>query len=178
MAGRSEAFARIRLVIFDVDGTLTRRDITYDTGSNEYKSFSAADGLGLVALAVSGIQTGIITGRESDVVARRARDLRMSFCLQRIADKAAAVREQMDAWKLSRDQVAFVGDDLNDLPAFAEVGMRVAVADAANELKRQAHYVTRAPGGGGAAREVAERILRPQGLWRADLAYSVHPDRQ
>ncbi len=178
MTAHTEAFARIRLVVFDVDGTLTRRDITYDTGSNEYKSFSAADGLGLVALAVSGVYTGIVTGRESDVVARRAKDLRMSFCLQRIADKAAAVREQMGLCGMMPEQVAFVGDDLNDLPAFQVVGLRIAVADSANELKRLAHYVTRAPGGAGAAREVAERILRPQGLWRSDLAVSVHPDRQ
>jgi 3-deoxy-D-manno-octulosonate 8-phosphate phosphatase (KDO 8-P phosphatase) len=157
----------------DVDGVLTdghvwllsRRDGT----ASEIKGFSAYDGAGLKMAHSAGIRTGFITGRESTAVAQRARECEVEFVYQGRATKIGALDEILRATGADKAEVAYVGDDLPDLPVLQRVGFAVAVANAALEVKEAAHYVTSRYGGEGAVREVIELILKAQGKW-ADAA--------
>lgn len=155
----------------DVDGVLTDGRIYLqslpDGSAVEMKAFNAYDGAGLKMVRACGIRTGIITGRESAATSRRAREMAMDFVYQKRAEKLPAYREILRRAKLEDAEVAYVGDDLPDLPLLASVGLAVAVANAAPEVKRAAHYVTRRAGGDGAIREVVELLLRAQGQWAA-----------
>ncbi|MGD0909785.1 MAG: HAD hydrolase family protein [Candidatus Acidiferrales bacterium] len=163
----------IRVLIMDVDGVLTdghvwllsRRDGT----ASEIKGFSAYDGAGLKMAHSAGIRTGFITGRESTAVAQRARECEVEFVYQGRATKIGALDEILRATGADKAEVAYVGDDLPDLPVLQRVGFAVAVANAALEVKEAAHYVTSRYGGEGAVREVIELILKAQGKW-ADAA--------
>jgi 3-deoxy-D-manno-octulosonate 8-phosphate phosphatase (KDO 8-P phosphatase) len=160
---------KIRVLLMDVDGVLTdgriwllsRRDGT----ASEIKGFSAYDGAGLKLARAAGLRTGLITGRESAAVAQRARECEMEFTYQGRATKLAAYREILAATGASDLEVAYVGDDLPDLPLLERAGLAVAVANAAPEVKRAAHYVTSRPGGEGAVREVIELIVKAQRKW-------------
>jgi 3-deoxy-D-manno-octulosonate 8-phosphate phosphatase (KDO 8-P phosphatase) len=160
---------KIRVLITDVDGTLTdghvwllsRRDGT----ASEIKGFSAYDGAGLKMAHSAGIRTGFITGRESTAVAQRARECEVEFVYQGRATKIGALEEILAATGAVPAEVAYVGDDLPDLPVLQRVGFAVAVANAAPEAKEAAHYVTSRAGGEGAVREVIELILKAQGKW-------------
>lgn len=162
---------RIRLLLLDVDGVLTDGRIYLqslpDGSAVEMKAFNAYDGAGLKMARACGIRTGIITGRESAATARRASEMGMHFVYQKRAEKLPAYREILRRAKLRDAEVAYVGDDLPDLPLLARVGLAVAVANAAPEVKRAAHFVTRRSGGEGAIREVVELILKAQGKWAA-----------
>jgi 3-deoxy-D-manno-octulosonate 8-phosphate phosphatase (KDO 8-P phosphatase) len=160
---------KIRVLLMDVDGVLTdgrvwllsRRDGT----ASEIKGFSAYDGAGLKLARAAGLRTGWITGRESSAVSQRARECEVEFVYQHQATKLGAFEEILRTTGAGADEVAYVGDDLPDLPLLEHVGLAVAVANAVPELKRAAHYVTARSGGEGAVREVIELIVRAQGKW-------------
>lgn len=155
----------VRLLAMDVDGVLTRGDIHYTDTGLEIKTFNIQDGLGIALAGKAGLVTAIVTGRVSPAVERRAEELGVTYLLQGCRDKSAAIRRLLADTGLSVGQVAFMGDDLNDIPGFREAGWKVAVANASPELKMLADYVTTREGGRGAVREVIEVILQSQGKW-------------
>lgn len=158
---RARAYA-IRLVIFDVDGVLTDGRVILGDGGYEYKAFHIHDGHGIRMLQSSGVRAGIITGRTSVVVSRRSEELGIRHLMQGRSDKAAALGELLEQLGEAPEATAFVGDDVVDLPAMRRVGLAVAVADATPLTRAHAHWVTRATGGHGAAREVCELIMAAQ----------------
>ncbi len=161
--------ARIRLLLMDVDGVLTDGHIYLqslpDGTAAEMKVFSALDGAGLKLARLVGLPTGLITGRDSVAVTRRAQEVGMDFVYQDCAEKLGAYEEILRHAGLKDEEVAYVGDDLPDLPVLARAGLRVAVANAVPEVKKAAHYVTARSGGSGAVREVVELVLKAQGKW-------------
>lgn len=161
--------AGIRLLLLDVDGVLTDGTIYLDNHGVEAKGFNIMDGLGLNLLGKAGIRAGVITGRNSEVVAFRARELNLSIVVQGCSDKLAAARAIAEDEGLRLDQVAYVGDDLIDLKLLGQVGLAVSVPGGAEEVKAVAHHVTRAAGGRGAVREVCELILKAQKKWNVVL---------
>jgi len=160
---------KIRVLLMDVDGVLTdgriwllsRRDGT----ASEIKGFSAYDGAGLKLARAAGLRTGLITGRESSAVSQRARECEIEFVYQHRATKLGALEEILQATGVSPQEVAYVGDDLPDLPVMQRVGLAAAVANAVPEVKRAAHFLTKRAGGEGAVREVIELIVKAQGKW-------------
>jgi 3-deoxy-D-manno-octulosonate 8-phosphate phosphatase (KDO 8-P phosphatase) len=160
----------VRLIVFDVDGTLTDGVVHFDDEGREHKHFHIADGLGFRLAEAAGIKIAIVSGRKSNAVSRRMNRLPAEDVLQAVGDKAAALRDLMKRHDLTPAQVAYVGDDLNDLLAFDAAGVRIAVANAAPELKRRADYITVRSGGQGAAREAIETILRAQGRYETAIA--------
>ncbi|MDH4229917.1 MAG: HAD hydrolase family protein [Nitrospirota bacterium] len=161
---------RIKVLLLDVDGVLTDGTIFLDNNGLEAKAFNIKDGLGLTLLKRYGVPSGIITGRDSHVVTRRAEELGMEILVQGCPDKLAAVRKIAAANGWSLEQVAYVGDDLIDLPLLLQAGLAVTVADGVAEVRQRVHHVTAAPGGRGAVREVCELILMAQGRWATALA--------
>ena len=157
--------ARVRLLLMDCDGVLTDGRITLLAGGDEEKSFHTRDGHGLVLLHRAGLQSGIISGRTSRAVTARARDLGITHVRQGTHNKIVEFAEVVAAAGVDETAVAFVGDDVTDIPLMRRSGFAVAVADAAPEVRAAAHYVTALPGGFGAVREVCEVILKAQGLW-------------
>ena len=156
----------IALLLLDVDGVLTDGSIIYAENGTEIKAFHVRDGSGLKLWERAGKKSGIITGRTSALVARRAAELGMAVIVQGAADKLREFRRILAEDKLRPEEVCFVGDDLPDVPVLRKCGLAVAVADACAEVRELAHYVSRCPGGRGAVREVIELILRVQGLWQ------------
>jgi 3-deoxy-D-manno-octulosonate 8-phosphate phosphatase (KDO 8-P phosphatase) len=173
--------ARVQLLVFDVDGVLTGGEIIYTDSGEESKTFDVKDGLGIRVASESGLGLALITGRVSQVVQRRARDLRIHDVLQRVGDKVVALRALAQEKRVPLERIAFMGDDLNDREAMKLAGVAIAPADAAPEIKQLAHLVTDAPGGKGAAREAVEAILKAQGRWEQAvdryLASLVERDR-
>lgn len=165
----------IKLFLMDVDGTLTDGGICLISSTSaeggtpaavsEMKIFNAQDGQGLSLAHTMGIQTGFITGRRSPAVAKRAQELKVTFVHLGQATKMQAFEESMKAAGVAEQEVAYMGDDLPDIPLAQRAGLAVSVADGAPELKAVCHYTTRRPGGRGAAREVIELILKAQGRW-------------
>jgi 3-deoxy-D-manno-octulosonate 8-phosphate phosphatase (KDO 8-P phosphatase) len=162
----------IRLAVFDVDGVLTDGRLHFLADGSEFKSFNTLDGHGIKLLINSGVKVAIITGRTSQVVERRAQNLGISHLYQGREDKLDALAELLTELGLSYAQVAYLGDDLPDLPAIRRVGLGMAVANAAGFVREHAHGVTKARGGEGAAREFCELIMHAQGsLGAAQAAY-------
>ena len=157
--------ARIKLLLMDCDGVLTDGRIWLFENGEEQKGFHTRDGLGIDLLHRAGLKSGIISGRVSSAVERRARTLGMTFIHQGCEDKLDAFAETLAQASVTHSEVAFVGDDLNDIPLMLQSGLGIAVADAAAETREHAHYITNAPGGYGAIREVVELILKAQGRW-------------
>jgi 3-deoxy-D-manno-octulosonate 8-phosphate phosphatase (KDO 8-P phosphatase) len=157
--------ARIKLLLMDCDGVLTDGRLWLLEDGNEHKSFHSQDGLGLRLFHRAGHMSGIISGRTSRAVERRADELRITFVRQGEAEKVVAFEEVLRQAEVSEGEVAFVGDDLTDIPLMRRVELAVAVADAVAETRAAAHYVTQARGGRGAVREVVELILKAQGRW-------------
>jgi 3-deoxy-D-manno-octulosonate 8-phosphate phosphatase (KDO 8-P phosphatase) len=160
----------IELLVVDVDGVLTAGGIQYGDGGVESKAFHVRDGAGLKLWRQAGKRAALITGRSSEVVARRARELGIDPAIQGAGEKLPAYRELLRAGPWCDDQVCYVGDDVPDVPLLARCGLAVAVADGCGEARARAHYVTAAAGGRGAVREVIELILRCQGGWQEALA--------
>ncbi|MFO0810999.1 MAG: HAD hydrolase family protein [Gemmataceae bacterium] len=156
----------IDLLVLDVDGVLTDGTITYTADGVEVKSFHVRDGSGLVFWQRLGKDVAIVTGRKSRAVAVRAQELGIARVRQGAGDKLAVFRELLTETGIMPERIAAVGDDLPDLPVLAQCGLAIAVADACPEVRAAAHWVTAAPGGRGAVREVIERILDAQGRWR------------
>ena len=162
-----ERALRIKLLLMDCDGVLTDGRVWLFENGEEQKGFHTRDGLGIELWHRAGLKSGIISGRKSNAVERRARGLGMSFVVQGVEDKVQAFKETVAQAGVTNEEVAFIGDDLNDIPLLLRSGFAVAVADAAPEARERAHYVTKLNGGQGAVREVIELILKAQGRWDA-----------
>jgi 3-deoxy-D-manno-octulosonate 8-phosphate phosphatase (KDO 8-P phosphatase) len=156
---------RIKLLLMDCDGVLTDGRLELLENGDEQKTFHARDGQGITLFHRVGLKTGIISGRTSSAVERRARDLGMTYLRQEAKDKIEALEEVLAAAGLEVDQCAYIGDDLADIPVMLRVELAVAVGDAVFETRQAAHYVTELPGGRGAVREVTDLILKAQGHW-------------
>lgn len=162
---------KIKLILFDVDGVLTDGKIyLFPVPSEsqqrivvEAKGFSAHDGAGISLARLGGLKTGLITRRNSETVALRARDLKLEYVYQGITDKLTAFHEILSKEGISPGAAAFVGDDVIDLPPMQNCGLSIAVANARSEVKKSAHYVTPHAGGEGAVRDAIEYILKAQG---------------
>jgi len=165
-----ERLKKISLIIFDVDGVLTDGGIIFGTGDLEIKSFNVRDGHGIKIAKRSGLEVAFVTGRSSEIVARRAQDLGVELVYQKIWDKKVVWADLLEKLALSPERVAVIGDDVVDIPLLRRAGVGFAVPDAPEEVRRHAHYVTRQRGGKGAAREIVELILKAQGKWDAALA--------
>ena len=168
---------KIRLFLMDVDGTLTDGGVCLmslpDGGIAEMKVFNSQDGLGLKLAHLMGIKTGFITGRKSPAVQQRAKELSVDFVYVGQGKKMPAYEECLLNAGVSAEEVAYLGDDLPDIPVALRSGLAVAVATAAPELKAISHYVTNAAGGEGAAREVVELILKAQGRWEEAIPQAI-----
>lgn len=162
--------ARIRLLLLDVDGVLTDGRIIVDDRGVETKNFHVRDGQGMALLKRGGIEVGWITGRSSKVVRHRAKELGLSLLFQGVQDKLQVYDQIKKKLRLTDAQIAYVGDDIIDLPVLRCAGLAVMVGDGSKDLQSVADYVTRAPGGMGAVREVAELILKAQNKWAGLLA--------
>lgn len=160
-----ERASRIRLVIFDVDGVLTDGSLYLGDDGLEYKAFNSRDGHGMVMLQHSGVRLAVITGRTSNVVQMRMESLGISDVFQGYREKLPAYEELKQRLSLADETIAYVGDDVVDLPVMRRVGLAVAVADAQPQVRDLAHWCTAAPGGRGAAREVCEMIMEAQGTF-------------
>jgi 3-deoxy-D-manno-octulosonate 8-phosphate phosphatase (KDO 8-P phosphatase) len=163
----ASSLAHIKLLVLDVDGVLTDGRIIYTDSGEQIKQFSSRDGLGLRLLMDNGILVGIITGRISGALTHRCRTLDLIF--DGIFNKADALDRMARKTGIDPAEMAFMGDDLIDLPAMARAGIAIAVADAADEVKARADIVTRAAGGHGAVREICDAILKAAGLWENAL---------
>jgi len=162
--------ARVRLMIFDVDGILTDGSLHFGPDGEVIKTFNVLDGHGIKMLQQSGIITAIISARQSGIVARRASDLGISHVQQGIHDKRSAFEQLLTQCNLAPDVCGFIGDDVIDLPILSRVGFAVSVPNGHPEVLSRVHYVTQAAGGRGAAREVCDLLLRAQGNYEAALA--------
>src|SRR5206468_8187367 len=149
----------------DCDGVLTDGRLELLENGDEQKTFHARDGQGISLFHRAGLKTGIISGRTSSAVERRARDLKMAYLRQYAKDKVKALDEIMAEADVTLDECAYIGDDLGDVPVMNRVELAVAVADAVAETKQAAHYITEVRGGQGAVREVCDLILKAQGYW-------------
>jgi 3-deoxy-D-manno-octulosonate 8-phosphate phosphatase (KDO 8-P phosphatase) len=161
---------KIRLLLLDVDGVLTDGGIIFDNRGGEIKRFCVRDGQGIVLLIRYGIAVGFITSRRSDIVRRRAKELGVQLVHQAVQDKLNAYRRIKRKSRLADEEIAYVGDDIADLPVMRRVGLAIAVHDSAAELKPVVDYVTNANGGSGAVREVTELLLKAHGIWEKLLA--------
>ena len=163
--------AQISLILMDVDGTMTDGSVTLlsqiDGTALEIKTFDAHDGQGLTLAQTAGLRTGCITGRESAALLRRAHEMKMEFIYMKQPVKMPAYEEIIQKAGVSDSAVAFIGDDLPDIPLLRRVGLAVAVGDAVPEVKKVAHYTTKALAGHGAIREAIELILKSKGIWEA-----------
>jgi 3-deoxy-D-manno-octulosonate 8-phosphate phosphatase (KDO 8-P phosphatase) len=160
-----ERASRITLLLMDCDGVLTDGRIWLFENGEEQKGFHTRDGLGIELWHRAGLKSGIISGRNSSAVERRARGLGMAFVVQGVTEKVQAFTETLAQAGVTNEEVAYIGDDLNDIPLMMRSGLGIAVADAALETRKRAHYVTQLAGGYGAVREVIELILKAQGRW-------------
>lgn len=163
--------AQIEVLLMDVDGTMTDGSVTLlsqpDGTALEIKTFDAHDGQGLTLAHSAGVRTGCITGRESAALLRRAREMNMEFIYMKQPLKMTAYEDIMKKAGATDSVIAYVGDDLPDLPLLRRAGLAIAVANAVPEVKRAAHYTTKAVAGRGAIREAVELILKSKGIWEA-----------
>ena len=163
--------AQIQLLLMDVDGTMTDGSVTLlsqtDGTALEIKTFDAHDGQGLTLAQTAGLRTGCITGRESAALLRRAHEMKMEFIYMKQPVKMPAYEEILRKAGLSDSSVAYIGDDLPDIPVMRRAGLAVAVCDAVPEVKDAAHYTTKALAGHGAVRETVELILKSKDIWEA-----------
>jgi 3-deoxy-D-manno-octulosonate 8-phosphate phosphatase (KDO 8-P phosphatase) len=165
--------ARIELLLMDVDGTMTDGSVTLlsqaDGTALEIKTFDAHDGQGLTLAQTAGLRTGCITGRESAALLRRAHEMKMEFIYMKEPVKMPAYEEILRKAGVPDSAVAYIGDDLPDIPIMRRAGLAIAVGDAVPEVRDAAHYTTRAFAGHGAVREAVEMILKSKGIWEAML---------
>lgn len=165
--------AQIKLLLMDVDGTMTDGSVTLlsqpDGSALEIKTFDAHDGQGLTLAQTAGLRTGCITGRESAALLRRAHEMKMEFVYMKQPMKMPAYEEILQKTGVSRAAVAYIGDDLPDIPLMRRVGLAIAVGDAVAEVKAAAHYTTTALAGHGGVREAVELILKSKGIWKEML---------
>ncbi|MFN0167808.1 MAG: KdsC family phosphatase [Bryobacteraceae bacterium] len=165
--------ARVKMVLMDVDGVLTDGRLINVPGPDgqmvETKGFDSQDGIALQWLNWHGIKTGIISGRVSPAAAERARQVKMTYVYQGHIEKIPILDEILTDSGITREEVAYIGDDLTDVVVMHRVGLAIATANARPEVKQEAHYITTVAGGSGAVREVIELILKSKGLWQQIL---------
>jgi 3-deoxy-D-manno-octulosonate 8-phosphate phosphatase (KDO 8-P phosphatase) len=162
--------ARVKVMIFDVDGVLTDGSLTYGPDGEATKTFYVLDGLGIQLLQKTGVATAIISARKSPIVVRRAADLGIAHVYQGSHDKRVAFAQLLEATGATAEECGYIGDDVIDLPLLTKVGFAVTVPSGHPEVQHRAHYVTRAPGGRGAVREVCDMVMRAQGNYEQALA--------
>src|ERR1700722_1651159 len=180
-----ERARRIKIILFDVDGVLTDGTVwvlpipvvgpdgTTTNKTAEPKGFSAHDGAGMTLARIGGMKVGVITKRISDTVAIRARDLKLEFVYQGEAFKMRPIREIMEKEGVTLDEIAYVGDDVIDLPVMRQCGFAAATANARQQVKDEAHYVTPHRGGDGAGRDVIEFVLEAKGTLKQCIEASI-----
>lgn len=156
---------KIKWAFFDVDGVLTDGRIILDGNGEEIKSFNVKDGIGIHMLRLAGIKTGIITGRSSKAVEKRAKELKIDILVQGSEDKLADFYRLKESYGFEEEEVMFVGDDVVDIPILKRVGFAVTVPDAPQEVRALSHYITTRQGGNGAVREVCDLVLKTQGKY-------------
>jgi len=166
----NERMKKIKLLLLDVDGVLTDGRIIFDSNGVESKFFNVKDGHGIKMVQRAGIEVGIISGRQSQVVTNRAAELGINRVYQGSLDKLTPYRETLAVTGLADEQVAFVGDDVIDIPILRRVGFAAAPADAVEEIFPYVHFQTRNRGGWGAVREVCDLLLKEQGAWNTVTA--------
>ncbi|WP_298702996.1 HAD family hydrolase [uncultured Veillonella sp.] len=160
----------IKCLVLDVDGVMTEGHIIYSSSGEEIKAFHAQDGLGLTLARKAGLKIAVITGRVSDMVARRTSELKFDFVRMGSKNKSKDLMELMETFQLQPEEVAYMGDDLNDFGVFHKVGFPISPANGVEEIKAKAAYVTKARGGHGAVREAIEKILKDQKQWESLVA--------
>lgn len=168
---------QIKLIIFDVDGVLTEGHIIFGQDGEALKAFHCQDGMGISLAHKAGLKTAIITGRESQIVYRRASELKIGDIHQGATDKVTALYKLMEKHSLALEQIAYVGDDINDLPVMVQVGLPCAVANAVSEVKAVARYISACSGGNGAVRDIIEYILKSQNGWDKIIAEYMQKER-
>lgn len=156
---------KIKLLALDVDGVLTDGSLNLGNNGEIFKSFNAKDGLAISLALRNDLKIAIITGRKSNIIHKRAEELGITLLYEGIHDKAVALTGLMHNLNLTKEQVAYMGDDLNDLPAFSVAGMSFAPLDAAREVLERADIVADVAGGKGAVRNIIEQILKAKNLW-------------
>jgi len=157
---------RIKLLLLDVDGVLTDGRIIYDSRGHDMKFFDVHDGMGVYLLKKKGVPTVLITAKGSRAIKPRARDMQVAEVFADISSKTKALEKILKKYQVTLEEICFMGDDLVDLCLMKQVGLAVAVFNAAPEIKQSAHYITLKHGGRGAVREAAELILKAKGLWQ------------
>jgi 3-deoxy-D-manno-octulosonate 8-phosphate phosphatase (KDO 8-P phosphatase) len=161
----TDKLKNIKLLLLDVDGVLTDGSIIYDDAGSQIKVFNVRDGLGIRLLMQSGVQVGIATGRRSKALLHRCGNLGISLILDGLTKKSDVLDAIYQQTGILADEIAFIGDDLMDLPLMKNSGVSIAVADAHELIRLNADMVTRAPGGKGAVREICEIILKTKNQW-------------
>jgi 3-deoxy-D-manno-octulosonate 8-phosphate phosphatase (KDO 8-P phosphatase) len=172
----AERNGMVKLILADVDGVLTDGSLVIGDSGEEYKVFHARDGVGITMAISAGINVGFVSGRYSQAVATRAKDLRVAEVYQGVVNKLTVYESLLKKFSLKDREVCYIGDDLSDIPLLKRAGMSYAVADAVEEAKRAAKKVTSAPGGKGAVREVIDSILKSAGTW-SEAAAKVDSER-
>lgn len=161
-----ERAKKIKLLILDVDGVLTDGRIVYGNYGDELKFFNVMDGFGLNLWHRSGLKAVVITAKKSKVVIKRAREVKMAKVYQNAFDKLEAFEKILKKFKVKSEEICYIGDDLIDLPILTRVGLGISVPEAAPEVIKGAHCITKRSGGKGAVREVIDFILKSQGKWK------------
>lgn len=172
----TERAARVRLLVFDVDGVLTEGGLYYGEHGEVMKRFDVKDGHGLVMARLAGLRTALLTARSSSIVEVRGRELGMTAVLQGRKNKTAGFRELLAQLEAPAEECAYMGDDLNDLGPLGQAGLSACPADAAPEVRQEVHYVARNRGGHGAARELVELCLKASGRWETTVQHMRDPD--
>lgn len=171
----AERARKIKLLLLDVDGVLTDGKLYFANSGEEQKAFNILDGLGVKLLQASGVKTGIITGRTSQLVARRAAELGIDILIQKSPDKLASLRSVAGDNNLELDQIAFMGDDYPDLPVLMTVGLALCPLNAHPEVAARSHWQSSKRGGDGAVREACDMLMLAQGSYTAALAHYLPP---
>lgn len=162
---------KIKLLILDVDGVMTDNKLVYSDDGIESKSFYTRDGHGMVMLQKSNVDIGIITGRKSQLVSNRMRDLKVKHVYQGVPDKLPTFLKLVEELEISLDEIAYVGDDILDLPILMRIGLAITPADGDDEVKARVDYISKFDGGRGCVREVCEIIMRSQGSWQKQMDF-------
>mgnify|MGYP006276570387 CR=1 FL=1 len=163
--------APIRLLILDVDGVLSDNKLYYTDQGTELKAFYTRDGHGMVMLQQTGVEIGIITGRRSPLTEKRMQDLKVKHLYQGVPDKLPTFLKLIAQLGLETEQIAYIGDDILDLPLLSRVGLAVAPADADAEVRTRVDYTSPFPGGQGCVRDICERIMKAQNTWQQQLDF-------
>lgn len=165
-----EQLKKIKYLIIDVDGTLTDAGIYYDENGNELKKFCTKDAAGFFAVHQAGIEIMILTGRECAATTRRMKEMKVEYLIQNCKDKVSYIQKFMKDNNIDRDEIGYLGDDLNDLPGMSLCGFVGCPADACDEVKEKADYISGIKGGYGAVRDIVSYLLKKRGEWEKAIS--------